>query len=146
MTIPKPATIDSAVVQLNAKETANDSMQSKLHAHAADSPSDFSSDATLNERTRTTASTVWAAVNTGLGWQTSPSIVAVIQEIVDRGGWSSGNALVVVAIVVATNPERPFVSESYDTHTSLAPKLDVDYTATGSGTPLHYYRRMRGAA
>ncbi len=132
-------------MQLNCKETANDDMLSTLYAHDADSPSDFSSDATLNERTRTAASTSWSANNTGLGWQTSPSIVAVIQEIVDRGGWASGNALVTLAIVATSNPTKSFVAESYDSNSSLAPKLDIDYTDGGSAIPIfrHHYEQMR---
>jgi hypothetical protein len=65
----------------------------KLQGIAEDNTADYSTDP--SGRTRTSASVLWhgftqSAFNT---YQDSPDISTIIQEIVNRAGWSSGNAL-----------------------------------------------------
>jgi hypothetical protein len=55
---------------------------------------------------------------------------AVIQEIVDRPGWSSGNAL---AILITGSGKR--VAESFDGDASGAPLLHLRYVADGNAAP-----------
>jgi hypothetical protein len=50
----------------------------------------------------------------------------VIQEIVDRPGWSSDNAMV---LIITGTGER--VAESYDGNSSGAPLLHVEYKPGG---------------
>jgi PKD repeat protein len=54
--------------------------------------------------------------------QRTPNIALVIQEIVGRTGWSSGNAL---AIIITGSGER--TAESYNGHPAGAPLLHVEY-------------------
>ena len=58
----------------------------------------------------------------------TPDIASVIQEIVDRQGWSNGNSLVVI---ITGTGER--VAESFDGVSAAAPLLHVEYI-TGNGT------------
>jgi hypothetical protein len=55
---------------------------------------------------------------------------AVIQEIVDRPGWSSGNAL---AILITGSGKR--VAESFDGDASGAPLLHLRYVVDGNAAP-----------
>ena len=57
-----------------------------------------------------------------------PDLASVIQEIVNRSGWVSGNAL---AIMVAGSGRR--TAESYEGRATGAPLLHVEYSP-GSGT------------
>jgi hypothetical protein len=55
--------------------------------------------------------------------QQTADIGPVIQEIVDRTGWSSGNSLVVI---ISGSGDR--VAESFDGDAASAPLLQVAYT------------------
>jgi len=68
----------------------------------------------------------WATVGAAGPDQRTPNIAPVIQEIVSRAGWSSGNAL---AIIITGNGER--VAESYDGDPAGAPLLHIDYAEGG---------------
>ncbi|UJX41681.1 hypothetical protein K9F62_02985 [Desulfovibrio sp. JY] len=91
--IPQGATITSAILRL----TSNGNHTSKtialsVRAELADSPHAPSSVSDANGRTKTDG------VNWSPGdWTTqaydSPDIASVIQEVVDRTGWTAGNAL-----------------------------------------------------
>jgi hypothetical protein len=61
--------------------------------------------------------------------QRTPDIAGVIQEIVNRGGWVRGNALVVI---VTGSGLRTAIS--FDGSITAAPLLHVEYGA--STTPL----------
>ena len=101
----------------------------------------FSTRADYDGRTRTTEYVNWDnlptfAPNTDYD---SPSIVNIIQEIVDRPGWVSGNDLVLflASNVSSHNARRRF--KAYDVSTTLCPRLDVTwataqhYTLTAGG-------------
>ena len=65
----------------------------------------------------------WNTVNEAGPNQRTPSLSSVVQEIVDRPGWSSGNALV---FVITGTGER--VAESYNGDRAGAPLLHVEFT------------------
>jgi VCBS repeat-containing protein len=62
--------------------------------------------------------------------QRTPDIASVIQEIVDRPGWSSGNSLVI--IITGTGKRT---AEAYDGIAAAAPLLHVGYYAGPSNDP-----------
>ncbi len=67
----------------------------------------------------------------------SPSIVSIIQEIVDRGGWSSGNALQIHHD--GRSGQNDAWWDFYDFTSAAAAKLHIEYTAAGGPTfkPQH---------
>lgn len=69
----------------------------------------------------------WTTVGEAEPDQQTPDIASIIQEIVDRPGWSGGNSLVVI---VTGRGQR--VAESYNGDAAAAPLLHVEYT-TGDG-------------
>jgi hypothetical protein len=57
--------------------------------------------------------------------QRTPDISSIIQEVVDRSGWSSGNSLV---LIITGSGER--VAESYNGDRNGAPLLHVEYSSS----------------
>ncbi len=92
-----------------------------------DAASFSSSDYDISSRSTTSASaswspTPWNSVGQAGPLQRTPDLSSIIQEIVNRGGWSSGNDLVVL---VTGTGER--TAESYDGSSSKAPLLHVEW-------------------
>lgn len=107
VTIPKGSTIDVAYLILEAYESGEENfVRSKIVGEATDNAASFSDLADYQARrgtevgganndNRTVAEVLWDNIGT---WETgvdynSPDIKTVIQEIVDRDGWSSGNRM-----------------------------------------------------
>ena len=88
----------------------------------------------LSNRARTTAPITW--VNPPASGQNAkvktPDISTLVQQIVDRGGWSSGNAMTFLFSGISGSGKREF--ESYNGEPAAAPKLRVVYRGiVGSG-------------
>ena len=74
----------------------------------------------------------WTAGAQGAA-QRSPSLVSLVQQVVDRSGWAPGNALVL--IISGSGLRR---AESYDGIRAAAPLLHVEYQRAdqpGGGAP-----------
>src|SRR3989344_5739271 len=126
--IPRGSTINSASVEIYVDDDNDANLD--FFAHRVDNAPSFSSSPGLDVTSRTTpsASTAWVQSNLGSGWKTSPSIRPVIQEIVNRSGWSSGNAMAILLKGKNSgSAEVTFRSWDYSGHTFGA-KLHVTYT------------------
>lgn len=137
VTIPPGATINSAT--LTQKKNGNEwsTVIFTWRGEAADNAAAFSGGEDMTARALTTAS-VSCSENTNHTGGTFYSLPAgadlktIVQEIVDRAGWASGNALVMLAI---GDSASSFASNSYfqyDNAAADAAKLDIDYTAGGT--------------
>lgn len=108
VTIPVGATINSAVIRFTAyTDTAiSPAGNVTIQCQDADDPGTFtSSNSNISNRTLTTASTVWT---NPVAWvrnitYDSPDISQAVQEVVDRGGWASGNAMAVILTVTGSS-------------------------------------------
>lgn len=125
--IPRGATIVSAYIQFQVDEATTTATSLQISGEATDHAAAFNVTDILS-RPLTSASVAW---NNVPGWpsvgaagadQRTPDIAAVIQEIVDRGGWVAGNSLVVIINGIGKR-----VAESYDGVPAAAPLLHVDY-------------------
>ncbi|HEY7381998.1 MAG TPA: Ig-like domain-containing protein [Gaiella sp.] len=101
ITIPKNATIVSARIQFTADSAQSGAVSLTIRGEAADNAAAFTTTAfNLTSRPTTTASTAWSPPAWGAGAaganQLSPNFAAVLQEIVNRPAWASGNAVVIV--------------------------------------------------
>jgi hypothetical protein len=128
--IPQGATITSAYVQFQVDEVTSVSTSLTLRAQAGDdAPTFTSANGDLSSRPSTAASIEWSPAPwsvvgaAGLDQRTE-DLSGVIQEVVSRPGWSTGNALV---LLVSGTGER--VAEAYDGAASGAPLLRVEYIA-----------------
>jgi len=96
--IPNGATIVSAYLKLDARSDESATpVNTRIYGEDADNAVTFTNVVNYNERARTTAQVDWDAIPawTADVTYTSPNIGTIIKEIVDRGAWSSGNAIVI---------------------------------------------------
>ncbi len=135
LAIPNGATITDAWIIFTADETWNVTTNLNVYGQAADNAPAFSSeDYDISARPQTAASVAW---NNVAPWTTvhaqynSPGLASVVQEIVNRGGWASGNALVMMIDGTGTR-----TAESWDGEPTMSPKLHVEYS---SGPPPTCY-------
>ena len=145
VTVPQGSTINSATLEVNIVGTSYDDPDVDVYLEDADNSAALSTSSNnISGRTKTTAKVTWSSTGVGSGWKSPGDLAAVVQEVVDRGGWVSGNALTVLfdSLSSANNLRiRPY---EYDT--TLAAKLTIDYTASGGGgITMHsmYYARVR---
>ena len=128
VTVPNGATIANAYVQFQVDETNSGGTNVDVQGQAIDdAPTFTNSNSNISSRSLTTATVPWAPVSwttvgdAGPDQQTS-DIASVIQEIVNRPGWVSGNDIV---IVLTGSGER--TAESYNGVSAAAPLLHIEY-------------------
>ena len=145
VTIAGGATIDSAFLTVEITNSSSDEPQHQVKGQAADNAGTFvATDNNIDSRTRTTASVQWNSADLGAGntryeWGAAAGaptagadIKAIIQEITDRAGWASGNAIALIAEQHTASSTRDLAVLMYDNASADAAALDIDYTA-GSG-------------
>lgn len=128
--IPQGARIGKATLKLCAYTSdLRADLTAVIQAEAADDVDEFSSDHRVSGATTTDASQQWPwgspawSSNT---WYESPDISGVIQEVVDRPGWSADSslALILSAEGYATTDRRFW---SYDGNPDNAVQLEITY-------------------
>jgi len=130
VTIPQGATIVSAKLSTAAQSTDRYKPLSLTYwGESADNAAPFgtSGDAKMSARFRTLNSADYPNIPP---WVTrdvyydSPNLASIIQEIVDRSGWRSGNALVILQEGPTTSGRFIWAKEGY---VNMPPKLTVSY-------------------
>lgn len=132
VTVSNAAAIADAKLTLVVNTSSIDTPKLYIYGEATDSAAEFTlSSYNISGRSLTTAKVLWnvPSPGTGSGTVETPDIAAIIQEIVNRPGWTSGNNIAI--IMVDDGGDIRF--NSYDTGT--APKLDVTYTTASSANP-----------
>ena len=133
VTIPQGSTIVSASITFAAEApgegvvtytiVGQDSDTADTFAYGDPDPATFG----ITTRPETTAAATWTSDTPWGDTATTSDISAVIQEIVDRDGWVSGNALALFISADVMNAENYRVAESFSGGT--APVLNVSYIA-----------------
>jgi hypothetical protein len=136
--IPRGAAVSQAYLELTADRIGDDPASLLFWGQATDDASTFvRSDDNISDRNKTTASVSWSSVPP---WTTpeqaykTPDLSSIVQEVVNRQGWSSGNSLV---LMVSGSGQRAAIS--YDGaarqgQPGWAPRLHIQY----AGTPACY--------
>lgn len=130
--IPNAATILSAVLTLRASSSFGIACYTKLSCLAADSATAPASTADWNGRAETTAKVDWDITSAWTAATNYPSVnfASAVQEVINRPGWISGNALVAVwkddSSLLTEHNWRQVVS--FNQSATFAPKLDIEYT------------------
>jgi hypothetical protein len=126
--IPQGATINTAYIQFTCDETSTAATNLVIKGENADNSAVFTSASNdASSRAMTTASVSWApsawnVVNEAGAAQRTPNLAAVIQQLVNRSGWVSGNAM--TFIVTGTGKRT---AHSYESSPAFAPRLVVNY-------------------
>lgn len=117
--------VRAAYITFTADESDDETTNLVLRGEDIDdSPTFSNTDFDITSRTTTSNSKPWSDIpawSSGTTYE-SPDITSIIQEIVDRAGWSSGNDL---SIIVTGTGKR--VAVSYDGDEDEAPQLTVKY-------------------
>lgn len=124
--VPAGATILHAYVQFRADEASSVATNLTVGGQASDNAPPFTTAKfNVSSRPDTTASVPWAPPAWSLGQagsaQRTPDLSAVVQEIVSRPGWGSGNALVLVITGSGKRVAEPFEG-------GFPAVLHIDYT------------------
>lgn len=135
LSIPQGATITSAYIQFTTDETNNGTTNLTIRGEDTNNAGAFNSDNyNISSRDFTSTSVNWSNVSS---WnsvgeagsrQRTPDLSRIIQEIINRGGWASGNN---IAIIINGSGER--TAEAYDGSSSRAPLLVVNYSNGSTG-------------
>jgi hypothetical protein len=136
--LPQGATILHASLQFVFGSTPSDGPEGTLYGEDADNSAAFSAgvgNSDVSSRTSTTATVAidrddLGALADDVTFYELAEVTAIVQEIVDRGGWSSGNALTLI-YNAGSDGFRDFEVHHYDSSPAKAAKLTVTYS-TGS--------------
>jgi hypothetical protein len=127
LSIPQGATIQSAYIQFQCRVATTAAASLLIEGQAADNAATFAKVTNnISSRARTSANVGWVPAPWGTVGaqgpdQQTPDLTAVMQEIVNRAGWTSGNAM---AFVITGTGVR--TAEAFDG--LFAPVLHVDYS------------------
>lgn len=160
ITIPSGAVIDQANIQYNVINVDADVAITVTYVgeDIDDAPTFTTTNSNISGRTQTTASVDWSPahwenVSDEGAAQKTPDLSTIIQEIVDRAGWSSGNDIVIIVKPSSGTGRRQ--PRSYNNSASAAPELTIVYgsepveyrsKATGNwSNPSTWERKMNGS-
>lgn len=150
VTIPQGSTISSATVELfMAASNGISNIETRMQGFdvddvavfgASNRPSQIAQTTALVDRTYTFADDFSAG-----SFLSCDDASEIIQEIIDRGGWASGNALGVVLKDNGAAAGHRWVFTDYSVDTSEAAKITIVYTA-GAATAIpvfmNHYRNQ----
>lgn len=131
--VPQGATIDSATLTLNVTGKNTAYAGGTIYGNDIDS-SDAWNTTLPSAVSKTAASTTLTrAVSTGLK---TYDVTAEVQEIVNRGGWASGNNLSLFALTYESTYRVTYI-EDYSAAGTDEPTLSITYTGGGGGPTTH---------
>jgi hypothetical protein len=132
ITIPQGATITNAYIQFTADENETGEVSLRIRGNDVDDAVTFSSTDgdVFTNRAKTTANVIWTPGDWSIGnsgaAQRTPDISSVVQEIIDRGGWSSGNS---IAFMITSTTGYDGNERAADSHEQGTPaQLHIEYT------------------
>lgn len=132
LAVPRGAQVTAASIQFQTDEVSTDTASLTIRGQAADNAATFSTaTGNVSGRARTTAATTWSppawsTVGAKGAEQRTPDLAGVVQEVVNRSGWVSGNAL---AFVITGSGRR--TAEAFEG--GAPPVLQVSYVTGGGG-------------
>lgn len=134
VTIPPGVTIDSAALDLTAVSSSGTITDVHIKQKGNDiddavAPTDV---AGFNALVRTTAAVDWdPSAWTASTTYTLPDISAIIQEIIDRPGWASGNDILIILDDDGSSTNSFVRAAAIDHATIQEPRLNITYTLAG---------------
>ena len=125
--VPQGATITDAYVEVYAPSNQWIQVDYNIYAEDTANSSTFTTTNSAGDRTATSASANYSAsVNWTTGWHELEHVTTSIQEVIDRGDWSAGNALAIILHGTGGQYGRKFVT-TYNGTPANAPRLVIEY-------------------
>ncbi len=129
VTIPQGATITEAYISLYLRaEGDGQPVVSRIFGFDEDSVSDFG-ESLPAAKAQTSAYTDWTIDGPEGQWDQSPNISSIVQEIVNRSGWSDGNAMGFVIAENGTSGDYEVKPGNYADNASLATQITIVYSS-----------------
>lgn len=135
ITIPRGSTINSATMEIYRSailDPAHD-MNVDIYGNDVDNAVEYATEADVKDRALTDASVPWVEDDQAGGWRVSPDIAAVIQEIVSRPGFASGNNIAILLIAKGV-VDKQWQGYSWDGHANK-PHIHINYDEPVPGAP-----------
>lgn len=135
VTVPQGATVSAATLGLYASSVSGGSGTGTIYCRAVDNSGQFGTGANLPSAVSKTTASVAMGPDMSTGAKTW-NITAPVQEVINRAGFASGNAIGVPIIATATGDGYRMFSD-YAVGSNI-PSLEITYTAAGgtAGKPL----------
>jgi len=140
VTVPQGTTLTSATLTVTwaATYSTSNTIQGNLYGENVDNSAIFTAaNGNISGRTLTTAVVASGSINNvTLDATKAWDVTTIVQEIVNRAGWVSGNALSILFKDNGSTGSEWQDVWSYDGSTTKAAKLDIVYTTGGVVGPL----------
>lgn len=129
--VPHDATVTTAYVQFQVDESSTGPSSITINAEDSDNAATYTTTNGSVTSRPVTGSVAWSppdwtTVGAAGADQRTPNIAALVQAVINRDGWSSGNAL---ALQFSGTGYR--VAQSFEGSSSGAPLLHVEWTTEG---------------
>lgn len=136
ITIPQGATIDTAILYFTSNDvTTGTTCNATIEGEAVDDAAAFSTLANYTGRARTSANVAWSSIEQWSVTTTtylSVNFKTVVQEIVNRGGWASGNDLAIFINNNSSSSGAKRVAYNYENSSTLCPLIHIVYSTTAA--------------
>ncbi|MEO8611280.1 MAG: galactose oxidase-like domain-containing protein [Chloroflexota bacterium] len=127
--IPPGATITSAHLEFDSAQTQWISLSLQMSAEAADNSAAFTSSSRPSQRPLTAIVTHTSDLNwTVNNWYSLNEMGNVIQQVIGRSGWHSGNSLSVILKGTATGLWSRKFARSFEAGAAFAVRLVITYS------------------
>ncbi len=130
--IPAGSTITAATISFNRLGSSGSTVAFTIEAQATDNANTFfyggaaaPANNNITNRARTAASVAWAPSAVNVNPIVTNDISAIVQEIVDRGGWSEGNAIAFILTSANSSATNNFRASSFEG--GNAPVLSITF-------------------
>lgn len=147
ITIPDGAIIDIAYVSVYVHSQTGDVSPCTTRFEDDDDPAQITSASDATGRAKTTESVSWSLPSSG--WSNSPSIIAMIEELMESYSYASGAAMQVYIFGNNTSGNDNYKNiRGFDGWHTTAAKIYIEYTSEGSGAAIaaiaNHYRNQGG--
>lgn len=148
--VPKGAKVKNAYIVFHAHEGkgAEDVAKITIHGDAEDNAPTFDEDNfnenyLLDDRPTTTASVAWTVEEEWIIWKPyqTADISSIVQEILDRDGWKSGNAMAFIFKAEDQGPSTVENAREFTAYENIADPDDVDPSGNPGDGKNHPDRR-----
>ncbi|HRG18567.1 MAG TPA: MopE-related protein, partial [Flavobacterium lutivivi] len=140
ISIPKNATITNAYIEFTVDEVTSGNVTVNISGEATDNSLAFQNVAyNISSRTKTSSTVAWNPTD----WlnendlHQTPDLKDLVQEIVNRTGWSSGNSMSFI-LYGGNVPTNTRVAESYEGENFSAPLLRIEYSIGACNLQTYY--------
>ncbi|WP_429810075.1 RTX toxin [Ensifer sp. B1-9] len=137
--VPRGAVITNAYIQFTSDEVGAGAASFLIRGEDADDSAAFTAiKFDVSSRPTTDASVAWTPASwtvrgeAGIAERT-PDLKAIVQEIIDRGGWAALNDMAFTLIGTGTR-----VAKSYEGSAAGAALLHIEYTVPVAGSPVTF--------